>query len=224
MTIYIPTVIVAFFVIFAVIAILLAFAWLLMLEWTMVQRRLPKCDDLTGLYTRGSIKTQICHCLGRINRLHRAEMTGRISDSFFLLDLDCFKQINDTYGHPCGDDLLSCVANILLNHTRPTGLVGRMGGDEFILFFTHMQKQEDIQQKADTLLQDIRNMVKIHPEWDGVTASIGIALTPQNGTSFEELYCKADAALYQAKQNGRDQTVFYQDTPDPSNMPNTSPG
>lgn len=212
MTIYVPTVLAVFFVILSAFVTALAFAYLLMLEWNLARRRVPQHDDLTGLYTRGTIRNHICRRLSHISRLHRAELTGRSSDAFFLLDLDCFKQVNDTCGHPSGDRLLSCIAEILLANTRQSDIVGRLGGDEFLLFLPGIQSEPPARKKAEELLLSIQNAASENPNWPGVTASIGIALAPRHGTTFEELYCKADAALYHAKQCGKNRYAVYGDT------------
>ncbi len=209
MTIYVPAVIVAFFVILSVLAIILAFAYLLMLEWNLAKRQVPHHDDLTGLCTRGTIRTHICHRLSHISRLQCAELTARSSDAFILLDLDCFKQVNDTCGHPSGDRLLSCIAEVLLSNTRRSDIVGRLGGDEFLLFLTGVPSEAIARKKSEDLLDSIRSAAGQNPHWSGVTASIGIALAPQHGTTFEELYCRADAALYHAKQCGKNRYAIY---------------
>ena len=212
MTIHVPTAMIVFFVILTVLALTLGFAYLFMLEWNLAKRRVPQHDDLTGLYTRGTIRNHICRRLSHVSRLQRAELTDRSSDAFILLDLDCFKQVNDTCGHPSGDRLLSCIAEALLANTRQTDIVGRLGGDEFLLFLPGIHSEAAAQKKAEDLLQSIRNATDKNTNWAGVTASIGISLTPRHGTTFEELYCKADAALYHAKQCGKNQYAIYGDT------------
>lgn len=212
MTIHVPTIFVVFFVILSSLAVTLGFAYLFMLEWNLARRRVPQHDDLTGLYTRGTIRNHICHRLSHVSRLHRAELTARSSDAFILLDLDCFKHVNDTCGHPSGDRLLSCIAEVLLANTRQSDIVGRLGGDEFLLFLPGIQSEGPARKKAEELLHAIRNATGKNPNWAGITASIGIALTPQHGTTFEELYCKADAALYHAKQCGKNQYFIYGNT------------
>lgn len=209
MTIHVPSILVVFFVILSSFAILLAVTYILMREWDSIQERTPHFDELTGLYTRGTIKNRICQHLNQRNQTELTTSRGCVSDAFILLDLDGFKQINDSCGHPSGDRLLSGVAALLLQSTRCSDIVGRLGGDEFIVFLTNLPSTDIARKKADILLKNIRLFVQDHPHWDGVSASFGIALVPHHGSTFEELYCKADAALYEAKHAGKDQICVY---------------
>lgn len=209
MTIHIPTALAVFFIIIFAAAILLGVSYLLMLEWHAAKRKVPQYDELTGLYSRGTMELHITHCL---NRLQKTELRGQVRDAFLILDLDGFKQINDTYGHPSGDQLLAGIAKLLLHNTRNSDLVGRMGGDEFILYMARVQSREHILKKADQLIRLIQESTTANPDWGTVTASIGIALVPAHGATFDDLYSKADTALYEAKENGKNQYAIYQDT------------
>ena len=155
---------------------------------------------------------------GLPNRVHFAERievalaaTGR-GESFALLclDLDHFKEVNDTLGHPCGDELLRAVGDRLASCIRETDMVARLGGDEFAIVQTNLQNPRD----ATLLAGRITDMLKTPFDIDGnritVGASIGISLAPGDGTSFGKLLKNADVALYKAKAEGRNTWRFFE--------------
>ncbi len=159
-------------------------------------------DVLTGLANRALIDERLTQALARATRSHS-------QTALLLLDLDRFKNINDTYGHHAGDDLIIEVAHRLSALLRESDTVGRIGGDEFVIVM------EDIQQLADieTLCQRIIATLSMpytllgSEAWVGV--SIGAALAPQDGTERQELMRKADIALYEAKNDGRGQYRLF---------------
>ena len=115
--------------------------------------------------------------------------------AFFMIDLDRFKQINDTYGHAEGDRVVRQTAEILKSLFRKEDIVGRLGGDEFCVFFTGQNRAPYLARKAEQICQAVR---AIHPAQDGApgtSASIGIA-GRTGGETFDELYRRADRALY----------------------------
>lgn len=125
----------------------------------------------------------------------------------FMLDVDNFKGVNDTFGHQAGDEFLIRLAGGLKKAFRENDVVGRIGGDEFFVFLRNVMEIELIEKKA----QDILNIVSATGQGYSkvkVSGSIGIALYPENGTTVDELYSKADEALYVAKRGGKDQYVF----------------
>ncbi|WP_379138694.1 PAS domain S-box protein [Paenibacillus sp. sgz500958] len=128
---------------------------------------------------------------------------SRYQQSFALmiLDLDGFKQINDTFGHDVGDELLHEVARVLRKNVREGDTVSRIGGDEFTIILSHINKIQDLESVARKILRELgkplTGMALV------VTASIGIALYGEHGTELEELFKHADAAMYRAKERGK---------------------
>lgn len=131
-------------------------------------------------------------------------------DIFMILDLDYFKKLNDTLGHVTGDKALVDVASILRKHFRKYDVVCRLGGDEFVIFI-----QDCPVDVIDKIIRSLLAKLELHYEKKGVraeiTASIGIFVAPIHGMTFEELYEKADQALYQAKKTTKNTYAIYSD-------------
>jgi len=156
-------------------------------------------DALTGLWNRNYLKEQVNEHLSVSG--HHGVM--------FMMDLDNFKMINDIYGHIMGDACLVGVSEILTHYVREQDIVCRLGGDEFVLFFKGEMSEETVADRAAGLVQALSegiNKMNIQSE---VSISIGIAMAPQDGSSFMELYKKADKALYHVKNRGKNGYCFY---------------
>lgn len=125
----------------------------------------------------------------------------------FMLDVDNFKGVNDTFGHQAGDEFLIRLAGELKKAFRENDVVGRIGGDEFFVFLRNVTEIELIEKKAQDILDIVSVAGKDYSKVN-LSGSIGIALYPENGTTVEELYSKADEALYVAKRGGKNQYVF----------------
>lgn len=155
-------------------------------------------DQMTKVLNRETAMKNIKQILYNENdRLH----------VLFMLDVDNFKGVNDTFGHQAGDDFLIRLASELKKAFRENDVVGRIGGDEFFIFLRNVVEIELIEKKA----QDILDIVSVAGESYSkaeLSGSIGIALYPKDGGTVEELYSKADEALYVAKRGGKDQYVF----------------
>ena len=123
-----PVIIAAGIAIIALITIPLL-AYLLMIEWFTVQSSTLHCDDLTGLYDRKALRTQIQRVLKNLDNTRLRKCGSTVSGAFVIIDLDCFKQVNDTYGHPSGDQLLAHISNILKSNIRSSDIIVRLGGD-----------------------------------------------------------------------------------------------
>jgi diguanylate cyclase (GGDEF)-like protein len=124
-----------------------------------------------------------------------------------MLDVDYFKKINDTYGHPVGDEVLRSLAGQLRDHIRYPDTIGRYGGDEFMIVLPH-SKLNAAAQQAERLCRHIRSLqIKSGDQDVKMTVSIGIAQYKVHREDWQTLLARADAALYQAKKNGRDQWV-----------------
>ncbi|HSB00185.1 MAG TPA: GGDEF domain-containing protein [Anaerolineales bacterium] len=122
-----------------------------------------------------------------------------------MLDVDHFKQINDTYGHPIGDDVLRSLAGEMRDHIRYPDTIGRYGGDEFLIVLPH-SKLNAAEQQAERLCRHVRSLlIKSGDREVKMTISIGIAQYKVHREDWQTLLARADAALYHAKNNGRDQ-------------------
>lgn len=155
-------------------------------------------DALTGVATRS-------HGLEHLSELLAHARARGSTPALLLFDLDHFKDINDRYGHPAGDQVLSAVAATMRDFAPSDALVARVGGEEFVLVLDNAQ-HDRAQVVADGLRRRVRDLaIDIGPRWIQVTVSIGVACTPLGGnTSVRELYSAADEALYEAKRAGRD--------------------
>jgi diguanylate cyclase (GGDEF)-like protein/PAS domain S-box-containing protein len=129
-----------------------------------------------------------------------------------FLDLDRFKTINDTLGHGIGDRLLQLLAQRLLDCVQAEGLIARWGGDEFVILLPQLSDLEQINQLADRILESVATVFLLDDNELYVTVSIGITLLNSNNREPEILIRQADAALYQAKELGKNQYYYYSDT------------
>ena len=163
--------------------------------------RMTRQDGLTGLFNRKTF-TELTQM-----ELERAKRQGTPT-SLLLVDLDHFKKINDTHGHPAGDAVLRHVATLLGTGVRNTDLVGRLGGEEFIILLP-ATTMESAQRLAEKLRQRLQTSPVL---WIGkpiqITASFGLAVsTPFLTLAFDALYNSADKALYRAKSSGRNRVM-----------------
>ena len=159
-------------------------------------------DPLTGLPNRLLFE----------NRLRSALDGSRAEDkagAVLFLDLDRFKQINDSLGHPVGDQLLRAIAARLKLQLRDIDTVARLGGDEFIILLPGLQQAADAEQVAQKLLDCFSAPFDIDHHEFFVSASIGISLYPKDGADVATLVKNADAAMYQSKAKGRNRSEFY---------------
>lgn len=129
--------------------------------------------------------------------------------SLLFIDLDHFKDINDTLGHAIGDELLKKLPKLFSYNFRKNDIVARMGGDEFIVLMPGSKDEADISYLVDRFLQQLKYPFEIEGHQIRLTGSIGVALYPRDGTSVNELLSNADAALYRAKDKGRNTFAIY---------------
>ncbi|WP_166645966.1 sensor domain-containing protein [Halospina denitrificans] len=159
-------------------------------------------DALTGLPNRLFLSASLDQALKRARR-HQSKL------ALFFIDLDHFKTINDTLGHSSGDHLLSVVADRLKGFVREEDLVARLGGDEFVVLLNDIDSPESAGIVAEKILGLINQPVQFNDETLVTGASIGISLYPGDAENGEDLTKAADAALYRAKQEGRNHHSFY---------------
>jgi len=165
---------------------------------------LARHDALTGLPNRTVMESRFEQAVADAARsgTHVALM---------FLDLDSFKTINDSLGHPVGDALLKGVASRLGQFARASDFVSRQGGDEFLVMFTGLSGGADVALAADRLVQDFTAPFLVDGHEIVTSFSVGIALYPQDGADFPTLLKKSDIAMYQAKAAGRDTYRFFRD-------------
>ncbi|MCK7593898.1 sensor domain-containing protein [Pseudomarimonas salicorniae] len=159
-------------------------------------------DALTGLPNRMLAELRLEHAIDGADRNAR-----RLAVVF--LDLDGFKRINDSLGHPVGDRLLRQVADRLHHRVRGNDTLARLGGDEFLVIAEDLHAGADASHVADKLLHALEQPFLIEDREVFLGASIGIAVYPGNGNTGEELIRAADTAMYRAKQGGRNQVCFF---------------
>ncbi|MEG1870293.1 MAG: diguanylate cyclase, partial [Oscillospiraceae bacterium] len=158
------------------------------------------------------IKTDLM--TGLINRISAEKMISRRLSSakdtcvMVMLDIDNFKQINDTRGHDYGDKVICAVADKLRLHFRKEDIIARMGGDEFAVFIGDISDEKLVEKKAHDLCTSISE-IEIDGENSEITCSVGIAISSEQEHSFEILYKNADKALYNAKCRGRNVVSIY---------------
>ncbi len=157
-------------------------------------------DYLVGAYNRKTTELFIKNHL---------EMTK--TGVMFLLDLDNFKAINDNMGHLYGDEVLKEFYNDIAKNCRKDDIIGRIGGDEFVVFFKNATDRQNIANKAEKICSSAE---KKHTSEEGVSVtvscSIGIAIAPEHGTSYEELYKASDLAMYACKKKAKNGYAFYE--------------
>lgn len=163
---------------------------------------LARFDSLTKLANR----FQMAEWLEKILEAPRDENK---TCAVFLLDLDRFKQVNDTMGHPAGDVLLKQVADRLRSTVGSDGRVGRLGGDEFQVILPGRAARDQLAHLANHIIESLSQPYSIDGSRVTIGASIGVALSPDDGSTSEELIRNADLALYAAKDGGRGRHHFY---------------
>jgi diguanylate cyclase (GGDEF)-like protein/PAS domain S-box-containing protein len=163
---------------------------------------LAEHDALTGLPNRLLLNDRMGQAIA-LARRHKYQI------ALLFLDLDNFKHVNDTLGHPAGDILLQSVANRLLACVRAPDTVSRLGGDEFVVLLPEVKKSEDAAIMARRVLQTVMQPHSIDHHMLYVTGSIGVSIFPSDGLDAETLIKNADTAMYQAKENGRKDFKFF---------------
>ena len=125
-------------------------------------------------------------------------------NALMIMDVDYFKQVNDTYGHMVGDKVLKIFGRLLAKQFREKDIVGRIGGDEFMVLMKDVSSRSVVELHMRRLCEEFRLLTDPTYPQISVSCSVGAAMIPDQGRSFEELYPHADSALYCAKHHGKD--------------------
>ena len=173
-------------------------------ERKLVDSMLAEYDSLTSLANRHRMNRRLDATLAAFREAKR-------SCGLIMLDLDRFKHVNDTMGHPAGDALLKLVGQRLTTIVGKRGEIGRLGGDEFQIILPDIEDRGALGELADKLIQFLSQPYPIGDKHAVIGASVGMAIAPYDGLDREELTGNADLALYAAKNGGRGQYRFYAD-------------
>ena len=167
------------------------------------QEDILKRDPFTGLYN----KTATASMIDELLTLYPHEQHG-----LFMIDVDNFKYVNDTFGHAVGDQVLLDVSEQLKKFFRKNDIIGRIGGDEFLVFMPNISDKQIAINKAEHLIEQFSQNYRLPAEYGDhhLSLSIGIALSPDHGRYYQSLFSNADQALYQSKSNGKNRYTIYQ--------------
>ncbi|MEG1158277.1 MAG: diguanylate cyclase, partial [Christensenellaceae bacterium] len=163
-------------------------------------QKLAQRDPLTGIYNKTATNALVSR------RMEDFDFT--VLQALMIIDIDFFKSVNDTYGHMAGDNLLAAVATQLKSHVRGSDVVGRIGGDEFLVYLPNVENEDAALWKAKNLHAAL-GLLSPEPGTPHITASIGMAVFPHDTVEFSDLYRYADEALYLRKDKGRDGVSVY---------------
>jgi diguanylate cyclase (GGDEF)-like protein len=163
---------------------------------------LAQHDFLTALPNRMLLNDRLTQAIALAHR------HGKLLAVLFL-DVDHFKQINDSLGHAIGDQLLKSIAHRLVSCVRSSDTVSRQGGDEFVVLLSEVAHAEDVGRTADKTLAAVSRPHRIEQQDLHITVSVGIGVYPTDGADAETLLKSADVALFQAKSNGRSNRQFF---------------
>jgi diguanylate cyclase (GGDEF)-like protein/PAS domain S-box-containing protein len=158
-------------------------------------------DTLTGLPNRNMLYEHLRQEMKKTDR-------SQLPMALVFVDLDYFKEINDTLGHDKGDVLLKQVANRLLSCVRTSDIVARLGGDEFTVILSELRKPADVERTAQEILKKMSTTFQLGEDIAQISSSIGIALYPHDGADADSLMKSADKAMYGAKQKGRNRCNY----------------
>lgn len=165
-------------------------------------KRAMEKDYLTGVLTKAEI-TNLA--------INTVDVKKTSNVTIAIIDIDYFKKVNDVYGHMKGDEVLRKVAKIIQNEVREDGLVGRFGGDEFLVIFYNAYDMENMRERLRSIKNSVASsFVKTDSGEDiSITLSIGCAAYPKDADNYEDLFFLADFALYRAKEKGRNRYIIY---------------
>lgn len=159
-------------------------------------------DHLTGLANRTLLHERL-----RLAMLRAQNRSQKVA--VFLLDIDYFKQINDSLGHANGDFLLATVGQRLLASVRESDTVARMGGDEFVVVMPEFRTLQDVERCGQQIIRNTSQPIEVDGRAIRLTLSVGVSIFPEGGRSTEELLRHADAAMYAVKDTGRNSFCIF---------------
>lgn len=162
-------------------------------------KKLSEIDQLTGLLNRSSFQKQV-----------ELNLDSAQADVLIIIDIDDFKHINDSFGHSVGDEVLKVFSSVLKASFRSIDLVGRLGGDEFMVLMVNVEHQNEIiKQKIELFNENLHKVIDENKTIPIFSVSVGIAYVC-DGIDFKKFYENADIALYKAKQNGKNRIEFFE--------------
>ena len=171
-------------------------------QMLMYVTHLARQDHLTGLAGRTTLRKRLIEAVDRAKENNRKV-------AVFVVDLDNFKRVNDSLGHQAGDQVLREAAQQLRGAVRTTDTVGRMGGDEFVVVLPDIGSIDDVDGFAQTLVRRISTTMMVNHYELNVTASVGVCIFPDFAEDADSLLERADAAMYESKENGRNQHKIF---------------
>lgn len=179
------------------------------LERYEVLEKGAECDNLTGVYNRGTTEKKI-----------RKHLNEKEFGTFLMIDIDNFKSINDSMGHTTGDQILKLIAGVLKSVSRSTDVVGRVGGDEFVIYYNSLIDREKVAAKCEIIQERILTSMKsVLPSvmQCNLGVSIGVCITPEGGEDYDTVFQNADRAMYNAKNDSTRKFTFYEGESDGNN-------
>ena len=183
----------------AMVCVMLIYIGVFVTRRNLQLKHAAQTDGLTGIYNKKNTEE-------KINRLFKGERemvrNSKNCHAFVIIDVDNFKHINDTYGHAVGDSVLKEFGKLLRSYFRDNDIIGRIGGDEFVILMQDIGDVTGAEERAKLLCTEVNNhSFPGYPE--KLSVSIGMAVSPECGTSYMELYKCADHALYEIKHSGK---------------------
>lgn len=159
-------------------------------------------DVLTNLPNRILLQDRLMHAIQKAKR-------NKSKFALFFIDLDQFKQINDTLGHQIGDEVLKIFATRLKNSVREDDTLARIGGDEFTIILENLKSEKDASILAEKIIDNAKQHINIAQHMLYVSCSIGVSIYPKDSTEMQDLLKYSDSAMYKAKEEGRNNFQFY---------------
>lgn len=165
-------------------------------QMTCLLQEQAQKDSLTQIYNVQTARKLAEQCL--------AEVSDNVKCALLIIDLDDFKQINDTQGHMFGDTVLVQAAQTIQKLFRSNDIIGRIGGDEFMVFMKDVPDKNIVNVRCEQLNKALHEVLRNQSTKEPLSCSIGVAFAPDQGTTYYELFSCADRALYRAKDQGKD--------------------